>query len=225
MTRSYTFDSRYGVGLQLPSFEDKVVKDELMFFSASPSFAWSKGGPITRAFLDAVAYSRDDLFYGSGYCFDSRVHMLMPGWWPCIPGWHHDDVPRSRRDGQPNYETPEFHSQHILALVNGHVCPTEFAVGKVTLPHVSKGGVVYGEWHPLVEQSITAGRLERHAVPSNRLIHFDCNSFHQGTQAKQKGWRWFGRLTWDAGYENGRPRHDEIRRQVNVYMDMPNMGW
>lgn len=28
------------------------------------------------------------------YLFDIKVHMLMPGQWPCIPNWHCDFVPR-----------------------------------------------------------------------------------------------------------------------------------
>lgn len=28
------------------------------------------------------------------YLVDVKVHMLMPGEWPCIPNWHRDFVPR-----------------------------------------------------------------------------------------------------------------------------------
>lgn len=28
------------------------------------------------------------------YVVDVKVHMLMPGEWPCIPNWHRDFVPR-----------------------------------------------------------------------------------------------------------------------------------
>lgn len=28
------------------------------------------------------------------YVVDVKVHMLMPGQWPCIPNWHYDNVPR-----------------------------------------------------------------------------------------------------------------------------------
>lgn len=30
----------------------------------------------------------------SDYLFDIKVHMLMPGQWPCVPNWHCDFVPR-----------------------------------------------------------------------------------------------------------------------------------
>ena len=30
----------------------------------------------------------------NNYTVDVKVHMLMPGMWPCIPNWHRDMVPR-----------------------------------------------------------------------------------------------------------------------------------
>lgn len=228
----YPIDSRFTIGSALPCFSEDKIKNEPMFWSATPRYAWENGGPITRAFLAAIFnitlsdYAPWVLRKADNYCFDSRVHMLMPGWFPCIPGWHHDDVPRSRGDGQPNYQNPEFHSKHIFALVNGDICPTEFAVGKTSMPHIPKGlGPVYKFWHNVVEQDIKEGTLERITPPSNHLIHFDWQSFHQGTKAVERGWRWFGRLTWDAGYEKGRPHHNEIRKQVQVYLDNPMEGW
>jgi hypothetical protein len=229
----FKFNSRFSVGAELPEFDQSAVKNEPMFFSAKPSYALEHGGPVTRAFLEAALWPKDGTFmasptaYDTAFCFDSRVHMLMPGWFPCIPGWHHDDVPRSRSDGQPNYSTPEYRSKHILALVNGDICPTEFAVGKAAYPDTPlfSKRPIYSLWHDLVEQDIADGTLKRVPVPSNRLIHFDCESFHQGTRAVNGGWRWFGRLSYDAGYAQGRPHHNEIRRQVQVYLEHPMEGW
>lgn len=28
------------------------------------------------------------------YIWDVKVHMLMPGQYPCIPNWHYDNIPR-----------------------------------------------------------------------------------------------------------------------------------
>jgi hypothetical protein len=229
LVRYHHIDSQFTVGRErLPDFDEKTVKDEPMFWSATPNFAMINGGPITQAFLTACAL---ELPFGAitdkSCCFDSRVHMLMPGWFPCIPGWHHDDVPRSRPDGQPNYDTPEFKSQHVLALVNGDICPTEFAVGKTGMPDIPlfSERPIYSHWHGIVERDIEEGILKRTPVPSNRLIRFNWQSFHQGTRAVKRGFRWFGRLTWDAGYEQGRPHHNEIRRQTQVYLEYPMEGW
>lgn len=234
MIKQYTFDSKFKIGAGLPEFTQKQVKDEPMFFSCTPKFAFDNGGPITKAFLMTV-FEDTALQLGpqraieelesNKYCFDSRVHMLMPGWWPCIPGWHHDDVARRGTDNQPDYDNPPFKSKHILGLINGDICPTEFATGKVNVYRDTDGTGVYDQWDKQINKKIDAGMLECTSVPSNRLIHFDCDSFHQGTQAVANGWRWFGRLTWDAGYTEGRPHANEIRRQVQVYMEMPKKGW
>lgn len=233
--KTHVFDSKFSLltDLQgniatLPEFPEEVVKNEPMMFSCTMMYAYENGGPITRAFLDKAC--EDTRLLGrslNSMCFDSRVHMLMPGWFPCIPGWHHDDVPRSRSDGQPNYDNPEFKSQHMLALVNGDICPTEFAVGKAIMPDIPLYAKhpIYKYWHDQIETDIRDNCLTRVAVPSNRFIQFDWQSFHQGTRAIKKGWRWFGRLSWDAGYEQGRPHFNEIRRQVQVYMDHPMEGW
>lgn len=233
--KRYHFESKFSVGARLPHFDEKCVKDEPMFWSCTPSFAWKNGGPITRAFLaaafnitlaDEALWVLRDSKVGN-YNFDSRVHMLMPGWFPAIPGWHHDDVPRSRSDGQPNYDTPEFRSQHIMALVNGDICPTEFAVGTAIMPEVELFAKhpIYRYWNDQVEYDIKDNCLSRVEVPTNRLIRFDWQAFHQARRAKNKGWRWFGRLSWDAGYEQGRPHHNEVRRQVQVYLEHPMEGW
>jgi len=34
------------------------------------------------------------------YIIDVKVHMLMPGQYPCIPGWHLDMVPRDKDNNQ-----------------------------------------------------------------------------------------------------------------------------
>jgi hypothetical protein len=205
--------SAFRLGHKLPDFDQDQVKNEPMFFNADADFAWKSGGPITRAFLEAAPETIT--------VFDSRVHMLMPGWFPCIPGWHHDDVPRSAYGGQPNYVDPEYRSQHVMAMINGDICPTEFAVGWVDVSVVPPGDVVYKKWHVEVEEQIESGLLSRVSAPSNTLVWFDDRSFHQGTRAVDGGFRWFGRASW----ETGRKPTNEIRRQVNVYLDKPMEGW
>src|SRR3954471_6044938 len=37
------------------------------------------------------------------YSWDVKVHMLMPRQYPCIPGWHVDNVPRAA-DGRQMFD-------------------------------------------------------------------------------------------------------------------------
>lgn len=44
--------------------------------------------PILEELMPKLQYKPED------YLVDVKVHMLMPGEWPCIPNWHCDFVPR-----------------------------------------------------------------------------------------------------------------------------------
>lgn len=203
-----------------------AIKDEPMFFNSDALFALAHGGPITRAFIQALP---DD--WRENVVFDSRVHMLMPGWYPAIPGYHHDDVPRPPiapgrhfiTAGQPDYDTPRYRSQHILGLVNAEVAPTHFAVGECVMPQVEDGDLIYRRWHGEVERLIDAGELQSKPAPDRTLVYFDCDAFHTGTQAVSSGWRWFGRISRNTDRANNVT--NEIRRQVQVYLEFPMEGW
>lgn len=213
---SLIFDSKYTVGEVLESRTDAEIKAEPMFFSANFSHAYENGGPITREFLYKLGPEWKD------GVFDSRVHMLMPGWYPCIPGYHHDDVPRTREDKQPNYENPEYHSLHVMATVNGVICPTYGIENRgVVVPSVSVGEKVYEKWHKWLTAAISDGMYLEHILPSETLIHFDSNFFHRGSKAVTSGWRWFGRISRNTN----RTITNENRTQVQVYIDDPDAGW
>ena len=146
--------------------------------------------------------------------------MLMPNWYPCIPGWHHDDVPRERQDGQPNYVNPSYKAEHVMALF-GDASLTQFAVGVFSFPDVAMGSVFYREWHPMVEEMIHDSFLERITAPQRRLIFFDWQTWHQGMPAHKRGWRFFIRATKN----NPKPPRNEQRMQTQIYMPSPLGGW
>lgn len=210
----------------LPDFHQDIVKNEPMFFSADLSFAIDNGGPITRAFLEALP---DDFRINDTAYIDSRVHMLMPGWFPCIPGWHHDDVPRNGPNGQPNYVDPPYRTRHVMALVNAGVAPTEFLEGTVTVPDpdYESASAIYKQWDDAIEDSLKwrgnelRPGYDRTRAQDRVMYEFDCDTFHRGTAAVTTGWRWFGRVS--IGRQRNAP--SEIRRQVQVYMPTINAGW
>ena len=213
-----TFNSTFSVaGKFMSNFSDEVIKNEPMFFRSSFDFAYKNGGEITREFLDGLPCWAKD----KPVSFDSRVHMLMPTWIPAIAGWHHDVVPRSLPNGQPNYESPEYYSKHILGLVNAHISPTEFAVGVVEYPLISEK--VYKVYDNMVNEDIEKGSLKVVKVESGVYYLFDNHSFHRASVCERRGWRWFGRVSFDNESANN-PRN-EIRRQVQVYLTNVNEGW
>jgi hypothetical protein len=208
--------SQVHLGNTLQVFTQDVVKKEPMLFSVDWEFAYKNGGPLTRNFLDNLNVPDK-----KSVVIDSRVHMLMKDCWPCIPGFHHDDVPRDREDGQPEYDTPSYRSQHAMALYNGDICPTEFAIGEADFTDPKSLKTIYKEWHKEVSEKIETGALSLYLAPSNQIIYFDDRTWHQGTQAKGNGWRFFIRASWNT------KRHilNEMRTQVQVYLSSPFEGW
>lgn len=221
----FTFESGpHYVGNGKPAdFDQTTVKNEPMLFSADADFAWKHAGPITDWFLACImpvcakagVAQRDVII-------DTRVHMLMPGWFPCIPGWHLDDVPRTRPDGQPDHKNPAYRAQHFMALI-GDASLTEFAIGTIRLNDVpvGSGRVIYGEWNDAIDKMLAAGDITTHSAKPGHIISFGDQDFHRGTPAAKSGWRWFGR----ASINTHRKATNEIRNQVQVYMPVPNAGW
>lgn len=215
--KPFVFDSQIQIGKELTQYPLEVIKNEPMFFNCTWNFAYENGGEPTKEFLLALPSE----LHNDKTIIDSRVHMLMAGWYPCIPGFHHDDVPRNTASGQPDYFTPAYRSKHALVLFNGDVCPTEFAIGKAEFPRVDTGEIYYKVWHPLVMEKIKSGELELVKAPNNTIVFFNDRTWHQGTKAPKGGWRLFIRASWDTG----RKASNEFRRQVQVYMENPMEGW
>lgn len=208
------FNSKVSFGKTLSLYSQNDIKNESMLFNCTLDFAMEKGGPITKEFVSLL--SED---FKSGI-IDTRVHMLMPGWYPCIPGWHHDDVPRSTTSGQPNYNNPEYYADHCMALINGEISPTEFLLGSIEVPTPMPGEVIYRTWDNYLDNE---GKEQgaRISAPDRTLIYFDCDTFHRGTETIKSGWRWFGRVSKNTE----RVPTNEIRSQVQVYMSTINAGW
>lgn len=206
---------------------NEKIKKEPMFFNCDFQYAYENGGEITKSFLDSLPedWKKQPLV------FDSRVHMLMPGWFPAIPGWHHDDVPRAEiptgqhfiTGGQPDYDNPKYKSEHILGLVNSEVCPTEFALGNCLMPAIKDGELIYRQWHKEVEELIEDNILEKVQCEDRRLYYFDWQTFHSGTKAVSNGWRWFGRVSRNTDRVD--KITNEIRVNCQVYLEFPMEGW
>lgn len=196
-------------------FTQDEIKNEIMFFNSSIEYAYENGGAITKAFIDSLP---EEFKHG---VIDSRVHMLMPNWYPCIPGYHHDDVPRNTPNKQPNYQNPEYNSRHILGLVNAEVAPTNFAIGSAEFPLLTEE--VYKHYNKMVVDYLNKGQLFKYTAKSGILYEFDSHSWHTGTGAVKSGWRWFARVSIDTERLNNIT--NEIRRQVQVYMDSLTEGW
>ncbi len=201
------FTPGWRVAGQLAARTQDEIRAEPMVFACDFRHAQEYGGPITREFLGLLALS--------DWVIDSKTVMLMPGFWPCIPGWHHDDVPRTRRDGQPDYNAGG-PAEHTMAFV-GDASRTEFIAATVDVPEIPLGRTVYKAWDRYLEAlAPPTAFIEERAV-----VRFDANDFHRGTAATKSGWRFFIRA---SRYTTRKPAN-ERRTQVQVYLSDPSEGW
>jgi hypothetical protein len=205
----------------LRDFSQNEIKNEPMLFSCDVLHARSLGGIITNTVLDYLSdlySSKSDLYFSKNMIIDTRVHMLQKGWYPCIPGWHMDDVPRDTLNGQPNLLSPLNTTVHVMVLLNGDIASTEFAVGSFDVPPTSKE-IFYDEINSIVENDSNKRVV---SVPSNRFIFFDHDSIHRGVPAVANGWRFFFRAT----AQSTRQVQNQVRRQTQVYLDTKTQtGW
>lgn len=66
------------------------IKDTPTLWNASLDDAMRYGGDLTRAALSAMDIVGDKKYV----IVDTKVHMLAPGQYPALPGWHTDGTPR-----------------------------------------------------------------------------------------------------------------------------------
>ena len=201
---------------------------ENMLFSADERFAFEHGGDLTNKWLDAVYENWEER---EKVIIDTRYHDLKPGWFPAIPGWHLDDIPRGK-DGQPDFFNPAYRAQHYLTLIgdeDGAASRTRFAQGKLKMevPPAGSGAVLYELLNQAAERALTRGDMVHATVAQNRLYFFESfASLHEAQAAypnpdNQRGWsrRWFGRISKDTE----RQALNVIRTTVNAYMRRPEL--
>jgi len=197
----------------LPSQDE--IRHLPQFYRADPELVHRRGGPFLRSFLERAPLPRTR--YVS---IDTKVHMLMPGFHACIPGWHCDDFHRPG-GGPPDLAGIERAWSEHVALTVGETALPEFVLGPLELPAPAalqpNGRPLYALYHDAIE----ALRPRVASPASGQMVAFSCLDFHRGTPAGRRGWRLFARIT---ASDHREPRN-EIRTQTQVYLTQPFEQW
>jgi hypothetical protein len=202
----------------LPTQEE--IKHIPQFYRADADMVWRLGGNFLREFI----YSAPPRPF-KYIILDVKVHMLMPSWFPCIPGWHCDDFYR------PKDNTPDLLNYRRMApstlfmVVVGNSSFTEFLKGPIELPSPEElpkeNKPIYGTYNRIIDSMIEENKAEIISVKSGVPVEFTGLDFHRGTVTEKATWRLFARITMS----NHRPPVNEIRTQSQVYMPQPFNGW
>lgn len=139
-------------------------------------------------------FPRDPTFY----LWDVKVHMLMPGQYPCIPNWHRDMVPRV--NGKEDDSLIDTTKDMYLWLSGGPL--TEFRDGVDTYL------IEPEKWHRFTQDDWHRGHPSKNFTWRGliRATHIDLqiNSENVNNPFKNK---------------------NPLRRHSQVYVDANNFNW
>lgn len=145
------------------------------------------------------------------YIIDTKLHMLMEGWYPCIPGWHYDEILR-KPNGDLDFVNNDSNKKHYLFIYDeGSGSLTEFCdFYDGSIHNYTELNKMIKEYKPLIN-----------SVQNNSIYEFGCIDAHRGIPATGKGWRYFIRATINSQ----RQFLNEIRTQSQVYLPAVDIGW
>lgn len=145
--------------------------------------------PDLSEIIDAFPEDPKDFFW------DVKVHMLMPGQFPCIPGWHQDNVPRDK-NGKKDYDLID-ESKPIYIWVSGDPL-TEFIDEQGGIYKISKQ-----TWFKFSQKD-----RHRGVVSDEFTWRGFIRATHKDLEAKVPD-----------------KNHNPLRRHSQVYLDSEEFNW
>lgn len=207
-----------------PPMSIPLLAAEPSLFSCSEEGVGIQGGVLAKlalkhiqsAFIHDIYNAKQE---GLSPIIDVRVHRLMPGMFPAIPGWHCDAVPRNNNNGQPHFDAihpATFHVTFTLSSEPGGVSNTEFVMDAVKFK-IYHPDNVYRQLHEEVERVSPMVRR----VDDGVFVKFTPKTVHRATETHRRGWRMFMRFSMyhKPPIENGVPG------QQQVYILSEKTGW
>lgn len=208
--------------------DQSELKNTFGLWNASYDDAIRYGGEITRLALRKMNIHNDR----KNIIVDTKIHMLMPGWSPAIPGWHADGAPRDSKKnpqgtGLPNTFAQEdderFNRYHIM--VTGYGCLTQY-INKpmdIIVPSLPSEKV-YAMMSDQVSQTVKEDPSFISTFDTCGVYEFDWWNIHSGVIATKKEWRYLIRVCESDYYEPRKDLREVIRMQSQIYSPA-NFGW
>ena len=222
----------YTGSIEQPSAE--LVKNTLGLWNASVEDCLKFGGDLTRSAIGAMNLRNDRKYI----VVDVKVHMLMKGQCPAIPGWHTDGVPRHANGspaagGEPNLLMQIEHEKHGIRppryhlLVTGQHCLTEAIDGQFAMdmePEMMNSSGLYKRLSTEVNNKLRVDLLSKYELKSCTVAEWDWWFVHQGKISDGYEWRYLIRATETDHLTPETDLRKIIRTQQNVYVPS-EFGW
>jgi len=204
------------------------IKSTFGLWNASLDDAVRYGGDLTRQALSAMDLRHDR----KHIIVDTKIHMLMKGMCPAIPGWHCDGAPRDN-NGNPNgsgkpdtfaqENNPRPNRYHLMCTGMG--CLTQYINRPimVDIPHVPSYEV-YNILSESVQKMVKDDPSLIYTVPSCQVVEFDWWDIHTGVVASVNEWRFLIRVCESDYYQPRKDLREVIRMQSQVYAPS-NFSW
>jgi len=132
------------------------------------------------------------------YAVDVKIHMLMPGQYPCIPNWHCDFIPRDEE------------LQRNACAVTGEKMYTWISGGPLT---------EYRSRHDDDSDTFTYFKT------AEKWHSFTQSDAHRGTMSKEHTWRCFIRVIPKKFIHPTTTNVGQLRRHTQVYLDAEKFRW
>lgn len=213
-----------GHSIEDPS--DEVIKNTLALWNCDLDTAVKYGGPLTRAALGGMNLRGDR----KNIIVDTKTHMLMPGFYPGIPGWHTDGVPRGPERNPAAKADPDIFAQEEMEaeapryhlLVTGTICPTMFATTpnmKLEVPDGPDASL-----YKVITERMQENTFDYMVTEPSTVYEWDWWQLHTAQAATAHGWRFLIRVTETNHFEPQTDLSKIIRTQQQVYVPEA-FGW
>jgi hypothetical protein len=204
------------------------LKNTFGLWNASLDDAVRYGGEITRLALRAMNIRHDR----KHVIVDTKIHMLMKGMSPAIPGWHTDGAPRDNTKNPGGSGKPDIFAQEndprpnrYHLLVTGTGCLTKFVNSPLYVPIPSEPSYeVYNMMSQYVQDLTSKPVFRTMTVPSATVVEFDWWDIHTGVVASANEWRYLIRVAESDYYQPRSDLREIIRMQSQVYAPT-NFSW
>ncbi|GAB6989579.1 hypothetical protein [Paenibacillus pini] len=214
---------KFGNVIEQPTLE--LVKNTPQLWNASLEDALKYGGELTKSAIGAMNLKFDC----KHIIVDTKIHMLMKGFYPAIPSWHTDGVPRGEElkpdsKGDPNITAQENMSpSRFHLLVTGEGCLTDFVTQPTILDVPNEPTTeLYRNVHDQIENQIDD--LSIITIPSCTVVEWDWWNIHRGVKAQKHEWRYLIRATETDHMKPQIDLRQILRTQIQVYVP-ESFGW